>query len=1293
MLKLEKLEVSGFKSFADRTELRFDEGITAVVGPNGCGKSNIADAIAWVLGEQSAKSLRSSKMEDVIFNGARDRKPLGMAEVSLYFLALADITDDALTAAELVIPEPPVVEGLDPEPVELRAVQPSDPPATVSQVAIAPDGASAPQPVAEGEPAAEHKPKHHRHHTYREAKPPKIAKGERITLTRRLHRSGESDYLLNGKSCRLRDIQQLFAGTGLSGAHYAIVEQGDIDRVLSSKPQERRAIIEEAAGVSIFRIKKRAAELRLESSRQNLSRLNDIISEIERQIGSLKRQAARARRYKRLREQLRALQAIVFREEAQRLQSELDALQHRTHGIAEELASAETILSEKEDLFSRSNAEARAMEASLDESRRALSNLELEIERSRSTSTQHAAEIEHAKQRIAELEREQRAATERFELIDRQADLVREQTGVLDEELSRERQRLSEMSAEYQRALDRLQMAEQEIEELRQQLYSAVAQLDRLQHESAQNEEMLKKSELRRRQLESENGRASERKIAAASEFESLSIDISAGQQRLEELARLRQERSSQLEEHQARHAAWQETVATISKRREALAHRLESLDDLNSRHSYYNEAVQQVLLGTNGRYTAIGTVADFVRVRPEYEEFAENFLGDILQCVLVPTTEDALGAIAHLGTQSGGRATFLVAGLQGGESPRIVSLPVPSGFSEGAAAASRRVEGIPASEILQIKPGIAPIFEAAFPDEWNALMVASVERAIELSLNDPARLYVSARGETVKCGRVIRGGNSKPSGKGLLALRREISELRAQEETCAAECIEASASFEHAAQMVGDLTAQIARLTVEGHELERQLFEQRVQAEHLQKEIERAEQQLRVVAQELEMLDVEDGEIRAEIARASERMTELESMRQERETALREERERYQSARDAAAAQNEGLARLRAAVATTEERRRNLAADLKRLDDEHDDLEQRISSFRFEEIESRERITSLCGETAQLAQRLEALMAEQEQRNAATNELSGRLQSVREGTAALEIELKTLRQQTGELKEQRSALDVESARHQAEAEYLRQNCLTELGVDLGSLLSESLEQGGEQSEVPVIEVIEVIEFGEGETHRTKLDDTRRKLDELGPVNMVALEELVESEERFKFLTTQRDDVLKSIAGTEQALAEIKRRSRSRFLEAFEAINSGFKQSFAELFGGGRGEMTLLDEEDVLESGIEIIAQPPGKRLQNVLLLSGGEKALSAIALILAIFKFNPSPFCLMDEVDASLDEMNVGRFCDKIQQLTTETQFIVITHTKRTMESAKAIYGVTMEEPGVSKLLSVKFG
>jgi len=1320
MFKLQRLEITGFKSFADYTELVFTgNGITAIVGPNGCGKSNVSDAISWVLGEQKVKNLRGGEMKDVIFQGSRNRHPSGMAEVVLHMVRdetaveEADIEDIDATLEEIDDQVGAVEERLAPELEAGEAAEPAAllagaPTAGVADAAAGdaavpaatadegrpvveaeaaagearPAGdaqssgeAAAPAATPEGgeEAAAKQARPHHKRHWRPRRMALAFAPGETVSVTRRLYRSGESEYLLNGRVCRLRDIQDLFSGTGLSGAHYAIVEQGRIGQILSAKPMDRRTLIEEAAGITKFRVRQRAAETRLEAARANLHRVSDIISEIDRLVNSLRRQAAKARRYQQTREELRELLRQVYAADERTLTAQLEELRSRLSGANDEVERLGEELDVREEDARLAVSESRRREEDLAAARAAVSESALlrdRRERERAYQGEQAASLER---RLAEIRQETQNVRARLEAVLGESEALELRDVQMREASEQTARQLEEAEAAYAQRVAEVLAAETSIERARGELLTHTAVSERLGEIGRQLDTALDKIASQAEGLAREGERARAAHEQAERESEKLQAEIARARAHIDALQAEREARARELTEARREVAETQAAHARVRDEAARVRHRLDTLNEIDTQRSLYSQAVQRIFTPAETdvpkEFHTVGTLADVLRVEPRYERAVESVLGPYLESVIVPTPDDAVRAAAWLEATGAGRANFLVAGLHGGAEEADELRAATATFEDSEEVRVGRLLGAPREIGAVLRRTLAREMEARVADGLEGAMLASLRGG---------EMCVTTGGEWVIGGQLLGAGGPRVAadGGGLLAFKREMRELEARMVGLEADLMFADEAARSARERLGELEDAYVLLNDEIGREEREHVARELNAAQLRQEIERADRHLKVVEADAARLGEERRELEERKGRQRQESEAAEAARLAAQTAVAAAAEALAAARRTAEEESENLGRQRAVAAAAAERRRATASEMRRMESEAVELRARLERHEAETGATSERLGAVRAALAELNENSGRFEEERLSLEGRVEEAARLLSEARSQSDALSEEVTALHQRAAEARDRRAALDVRKAETAARLGYLRETCLSELNQ-------------------PLEEVAASFDPPEGfdlEGSRARLEELRARVENFGAVNMMALEELAENEERLTFLTAQRQDIVEGIGATEEALREIKRRSRDRFRHAFEEINRNFGQFFFELFGGGRGEMSLLDADDVLETGIDIVAQPPGKRLQNVLLLSGGEKAMAALSLVLAIFKYRPSPFCLLDEVDAPLDEANVGRFTTKILEMSGDTQFLVITHNKRTMESARALYGVTMEEVGVSKLVSVRF-
>ena len=1270
MLKLRKVEIVGFKSFCERTVVTFSgSGTTCIVGPNGCGKSNVVDAISWVLGEQSHKSLRAERMADCIFNGTTKRPPLGMAEVTIT-MEDPELAEAARFVMEGAAKEPQGdsnTEGPENEEKDQMEGNPATP---------APDGAQPGQEAEGGEPAAENTETSGgrfkrllKRKKKSDEKPALATKPGEIMVSRRLYRSGQSEYLINGRVARLRDIQEMFMGVGLGPDSYAIIEQGRIGLILSTKPMERRAIIEEAAGVTKFKTKKRLAEAKLESSKLNLARVNDIVIEVEKQLGSLKRQAAKARRYSEIREQMRGIVRQMLAGKAR----ELDAAAEKIANQLEALNAAETqratAIQQMEGEQDRLNQRIYELDAELRQNQNVLNLTALEVDRNENKIAFNRQRAQELASRHAQMDAELRQArTQAAEWETRSATqvhsvtLLREESGALNGRVEELLQRAEQRAAQ-------IRESEGLIEALRQRASEAGESLLRLHGEQKQAEEALVHQTEALRKLEANEHdvmdtsiRARDDAERAARELEAVSGQLGALKHTAAELQaktnRLRAQRDGLTKEADA----LRDALAGVRARHSTLT------QILNDR-SYTAEAVQK-LFAANERggqqFRAVGVLADYAEVEEKHEAAIEQFLRDELEFVVVETFDHARTGISMLRDEVGGRATFFVDSLR---NLRLENEYEPiANFHPDDGVISRM------DKLLEFRDPLGAAAKQFLPRLRAAYLTDSTAAAEKLARNNPQYAFVTPDG-TCYQGRMVTGG--RPDEAGPLGMKRELRVLNAEVMHLEHQMNEKQAALEAAAAELRATEQALEETEAKQHDVEREVISAQHRHSHMQTELARLGAELAVCQGELARVrkEAEGARQRAERARHEHGAAAMHRAEAEAEsTRLADE---LVGLRGAVETDQHELATARAGLAAINERLAAAEALATRLREERAEMERRETGLQQQVLSISEEATGVAKQNEELTQQLEGLREEKRRLETRQKELEQEWEAARTRVTETEDHLRMGRQELQELREQRNHAEVERAKNESDRQHLRETCMNEVNAQPEDLIAtEAAFMSGEELAIA----------------EANYRDMKQRIENMGAVNMMALEEFNECEQRFTFLTRERDDLLKSIADTQLAIAELDQATKEKFEHAFHAINKSFSDAFHAIFGGGMAEMRLTEPDSSGDAGIDIVASPPGKRLQNVLLLSGGEKAMAALALLIAIFRYQPSPFCILDEVDAPLDEANVGRFTKLIGEMSSQTQFIIVTHNRKTMEIAPVLYGVTMQEPGVSKLVSVRW-
>ncbi|HEY2933810.1 MAG TPA: chromosome segregation protein SMC [Acidobacteriota bacterium] len=1193
MHKLESLDLIGFKSFCEKTSVAFNDRVTSIVGPNGCGKSNVAEAISWVLGEQRPKTLRSERMEDVIFNGTAARKASGFVEVSLTLkpVKIQVDVDDGITA-------------------------------------------------------------------------------DNITITRRLYRSGESEYLINNRRCRLLDIHQTFEGTGLGFTNYAIIEQGRIGSILTSKPMERRSLIEEAAKIITFKQKKKAAEVKLELAHQNLLRINDIIVEIERQLRSLKRQAGRAQAYSRLREEMRAFHRIKLHHDYQKLHALLLQQQEQIQALRQREDQATWSLREIEESVHQASRSQAELMSGLDRNREELSSVSLRLEKAIQTRQSQQQQIEMTRLQIETLQQDIAECERRLKEVRDELAIKNASSNDLNIELTAIRERMERFKAENRDVLSRSDSLEERLNQVRTYSLEEVGRKATLNNQSLQIEEDLQELASQETRILADRDKVNSR-CAELQASESRTLEqCREAQKHIERL----QEEERQLERSFAQSVAAESSadaeLQSLRERHGSYQHRLASIEEIEVRRANYSEGVQKFLnfIQQHNSLRSSGTLADHVDTDPQYEAMVETFLADELEFVLVEGVSDALSGLHQLRESRSGKCTFL-------------ALASANGFSQNGnghppADPSRGIIGT-FGDILKMTEPVKKAFYRALPQYANAVVVQDIQTAQGLSQHYPESIFVTLAGETWTQRGLVSGVGEPSHTSGLLALKREKRELISRVEALQQQIQKTEA---HVQQMKDERRRveqeqkeQRARI----HEREKDLISLQHQYNHTIADLQREEQATRVFNNELEQLRFERDRMAQESLRIDGELQSIAQMGVDREQEFGQIQETLAALRDRSRELGRLLSENQADLAAKLERKSGADQEAGRLVEEENQFSGRLRRQQEQLSAAARRVSDLELSNGHLAEEAEKLAIQKQTLEVQVTDDRSCSAELQERLQQHQQSLESAHRAKEAILQERMQLEVTGARLASDLDHLRGYCVEEFAVPI------------EELPAPVPEGWEEHSF---EEMRAEFDRLKAKVDDFGPINMSALEEYKENEERFDFLSGQRSDIEKSIADTQQAIQEISRRSRQQFLDAFEAINARFKEMFQLLFGGGECGMALMDESDVLESGIDIYAQPPGKKLQNVMLLSGGEKALTAFALLIAIFKYRPSPFCVLDEVDAPLDEANIRRFATLVQHMSDVTQFILITHNKRTMEISQSIYGVTMEEPGVSKVVSVNF-
>ncbi|WNQ13702.1 chromosome segregation protein SMC [Paenibacillus aurantius] len=1179
---LKRIELAGFKSFADKTELEFVQGITAVVGPNGSGKSNISDGIRWVLGEQSARSLRGGKMEDVIFAGSDARRAVNYGEVSLTL----ENGDHAL-------------------PLDFSEV----------------------------------------------------------TVTRRVHRSGDSEYFINKQACRLKDITELFMDTGIGKEAYSIIGQGRIEEILSTKSEDRRGIFEEASGIVKYKSRKKEAEKRLNETEQNLLRIHDLVSELEDQIGPLRDQSEKAIRFKELKEKLKNSEISMYVYQIEQIhaswtetnsrlsqlrskQMELGAVvnQHDAHlekhrwetrRLDEELERLQRLLLQVSEDFEKCEGHGEVLK----ERRKNLAANRVQLEQTISSQDKRLqgqqAELEEYQKKMAEL-------TKRLE--DYQGALKAEEESLLGVVGGISSETEERYKGELLETLNETAQARNEIRYTEQQIETLLRRSERLEEEKAKWAEQKDRLVRRRAELK-------EKREAAA-----------------QATTRIREEYSALLQETRTKQSLGEEAMAALRKweqRLDSLVSRRDTMKEMANDYDGFLQGVKEVLKAKNrpdGLRGIHGAVAELVRVPGEVETAVETALGAALQNVVVDNESDGRAAIAFLKKRQLGRATFLPLDVIRGRSVNEMEL-----------RSARQADGFVGVgvDLVQFDEKYRQIVSSLLS---HVIIAKTLEDANHIAAKCQYRYrVVTLEGDVVNPGGSMTGGSQHRKATSLLSRQRQIDEMDNEITQTRRQLEQLRQKSLQLKQELASHAERIEQLRQEGEA--KRIEEQQYAAElnPLENEARNTEDHLAVHLQDRDALKDEIRELTARKEAAAESLAKLQAKEEKLQQAIRA----AELARKASESQKEELqtqlTELRVKTAAASQERQSLGDQYRRFQADY--------AVWQTELEQNRRLLKQLNQDTELNEQESVLHTER------LNDLKIKKQDYTSQTEFKRAErtewLRKLEEEESKTREQRNELkEVEEELHQTEVRVNR------LDVELDNLLkklSEEYELSFELAKhrYPVPEDVAGTQL--------RVKEIRREISSLGDVNLGAIEEYSRVSERYDFLSGQKADLIEAKTTLYHVIREMDEEMSKRFHTTFEQIRTHFVVVFAKLFGGGRADLILSDPDSPLDTGIEIVAQPPGKKLQNLQLLSGGERALTAIALLFSILRVKPVPFCVLDEVEAALDEANVSRFAEYLREFSHVTQFIVVTHRKGTMEEADVLYGVTMEEGGVSKLVSVR--
>jgi chromosome segregation protein len=1180
-----QIELQGFKSFADHTQLNLEPGITAIVGPNGCGKSNILDALRWALGEKSARALRGSHMQDVIFNGSENRPAMGMSEVTLTF----DNADSAL-------------------PVDFAEVQ----------------------------------------------------------VTRRLYRSGESEYLLNKAPCRLRDIEELFMDTGIGTNAYSLIGQGKIDMVLSSKPDDRRFLFEEAAGIIKYKSRKRKAMLKLGRAEQNLLRLGDIIAEVQRQMRSLKRQVNAAIRHREITAQLRELEIRNAWLHFNELSGQVADLKDRYTEASNEWEQAEAATSTLDARIEELNLQRIEIERMLMARRDGEHQVDSEMEKIENRIAMLRREIEFSKEQQEQARNEEEEFRTRAGNISIEEEETGQQNTDLEENLKQLEEQLRGHQEAWKKAEEQVRLADAALEKRRAESLDRINTRNRSQTElETLNVSLAGVDE----QLEAIHNRQNEqqgRQEDLSAQLQDARAEEQKRQQQLEEAENRRETAEAEQNALTARleelNSRWQQ----LREEKSSCEARLTSLRELRDSYEGFAAGVRAVMMAqqenTPEMRGVIGPVGDLLSTEKEYERAIEAALGGNINNVVADNADAAKSAIAFLKKHQAGRVTFL-------------PLDTIRASTHDDMESVRNMPGVigPAIDHIQCEARILPAVRYLL---YNTVIVDTIDDAVRIARSERRfpRL-VTRDGEVVSSAGAVTGGRTRHESRGLLGRSAEIEELEKRAAEVSEKIRITGADAHELIRKIETLKNEIRDLNQRTGEYRKAVSEASMHTARLSTELENLSQSGAQLTRQREILQAQREELAVKREEARVRVDDMDSGTEEMEQRIEASRREAAEKRERLTAIGDELADIRVRLAevsqSIEETRRN------RIRQERAREEALKEAVRRSELQEQIAAKVLAHENsiAECLERAKALSESREEAHEKVLQSQQEQDKLNRETESVSGKLKSLRTKTQNAQNLVHKLEIELRHKEDRIEFFQERILSEYHLALASLAEEE---------------VGTDDYDENEREQ-KIRESRKQLERLGNVNPMAIEEYEALQERNDFLIAQESDLRTAREKLLSVVDRIDITIREMFMDTFNTVSENFKNYFRRLFNGGQARIYLLDEDDPLESGIEIEARPPGKKPQVISLLSGGEQAMTAIALLFSIFSARPSPFCVLDEVDAPLDDANIGRFLNMLDEFAEDNQFIIITHNKQTMGKSDALFGVTQQERGISQLVSVR--
>ncbi len=1166
-MRVDKIELIGFKSFSDRTSFILHPGITCIVGPNGCGKSNIVDAFRWVLGEQSAKSLRGEKMEEVIFNGSVSKKPRGMAEVTM------------------------IISGLN----------------ATQQSAQDENGESS---------------------------------SDTVSVTRRLYRSGDSEYMLNKNQCRLKDIKDLFLDTGLAVKSYSILEQDRIAEILNSKPIDRRFLIEEVAGVMKYNVRKKEALSKLESSRANLQRINDIIIEVKKQISFLDRLAKKAERYKKLITEIHSIELKIAKRDYQLLKESFQKILSEYNLLKEEESLKRAELSKIETETETKRLQLLEKEKILEQIQIKFQNLQKEIAEFEKNIAVARTEIDNYKEYLTKLYQQNEEYNKKDEELSiRQKELDKTEADLISElEIQKE---LLKEKADFVRSLEE-ELIEKEdlLDGKRREIFRISEELSNLRNTQSRLQSSLEGLKHR----EDSSIRDAENMKKVLSEIDSSLKDLESSLlEKNNDIMFFNEKKTIKINEISANKIRIENLRETLSRLKEELASYTSRIDSL--KEIIFDESTREFLSG-DLNFNLLASISDVIEIDDEYEKAIESVLSEKVNSFILSSYNDIEIAISTLKEKGLGRTAFIP--VDPTINKEMINVP------EGAIGRTL--------SFIRTQEEFSHVAKALFE---NVFIVKDLKTALHLISSGHHICFVTLDGEVIEqSGAVIAG-----EVKGVFRRKREIRELENSIDNNKTRIDHLQAEFSSTQQLVETREADLKNIETAIVEKEKEVSLLKMSAENYREEKERRSRKLAYLSLEMEQITNEKGSIEKLLIERDSEITSVEAKKMESEQHSATLQEEISQKRSHLEEYRSEVTDIRLTMTSLKER---LESVNKEKDNTIREITENIQKKEYlsEELSSiQARIIQRETEMEANESKIKSLISVADEYKKEISERKEVIDSEDQELLNTEHGLKLLRNQIETISQKISELDIQKAEHKLKMETLSEHIRQNYGL--------------------AIDVVEVEHLTEEAGNR--LVELREKIQELGPVNLGTIEEYEELRTRYEFLKNQQEDLNRSIAELEEAITKINITTRKKLRDAFEALRVKFSEVFITLFAGGRAELVMTDENNILETGIDIIAQPPGKRLQNINLLSGGEKTLTALSLLFASFLIKPTPLCILDEADSALDEMNTERFSNMVKDFSKDTQFIVVTHNRNTMSVAHYIYGITMEEAGISKVISMQ--